>query len=65
MKNLLFSSILALAMLSLAGCYGASSCNSSAIKTTKAAKCGANSKCGDAKKATPMKCGAGKCGSAK
>ncbi len=64
MKKVLYSSILALAVLSLSGCYQASSCDTPAIKTTKAAKCG-TAKCGDAKKAMPMKCGAGKCGSAK
>ena len=69
MKKLLLNSIFALALLSLAGCYEASSCDSSATKITKSMKCGA-AKCGDAKKATKkcgatMKCGAGKCGSAK
>ncbi len=73
MKNILVNSILALAMLSLAGCYESANSVDSTVKTTKAMKCGAGKcgsakkamKCGDGKKEMPMKCGAGKCGSAK
>ena len=72
MKNLLFGSLLAVAMLSLSGCYGTADSANAAVKTTKSAcntancnkgmKCGAG-KCGEGKKA--MKCGTGKCGDAK
>ncbi len=60
MKKVLFSSILALSLLALTGCYESATCANSAIKTTKS-KCGTG-KCGDSK---TMKCGAGKCGDAK
>ncbi len=62
MKNLLFSGLLVISVLSLTGCYESTSSADATVKTTK--KCGA-SKCGDAKKEPAMKCGAGKCGSAK
>ncbi len=80
MKKLLLNSIFALALVSLAGCYGTSANVDNGVKTTKGMKCGTGkcgksmksgagcaskaSKCGDAKKAT--KCGASaKCGDAK
>ena len=73
MKNILFGSILALALLSLTGCYESATSTDATVKTTKS-KCGAGkcgdsktTKCGDAKKAeTTKKCGAdGKCGTGK
>jgi len=60
MKKLLYSFILALALLSMAGCYETATNTDTSVKTTKS-KCGA-SKCGDAK---TEKCGAAKCGDAK
>jgi len=58
MKNILYSAILALGLLSLSGCYDTGSSADTAAKTTK-------SKCGDGKAATAEKCGDGKCGDAK
>ncbi len=69
MIKILYSSIFALALLSLTGCYENASGTDAGVKTTKS-KCGAgkcgDGKCGDAKKEAPAtKCGAGKCGDAK
>lgn len=63
MKNLFLTLATTFALLTFVGCYGSDADNG--VKTEKSAKCGAATKCGDAKKEVKSKCGTGKCGDGK